>query len=330
MRWNSLVCYLFFLAVKCVSSSVELLPSTVLLNQSIDVNIHPKRWTKKWNEKNVRKYFVTSRGSDGEFIDASNHFFWNKTDGIAMELGAVDGIQLSETRPFVDFGWNRILVEANPRYIPRLRMNRNAAIINAAVCDVSRTVHFFDNNHGSGIVEFTKLTDSQKEGLVKKAAKVQCLPLSSIFAGINVTHVNFFVLDVEGAELSVLQSIDWTKVSFDVLSIETERDKRRPGYVEDVTAFMLSKNYVVVDNISGRNTWFTRVGFVPSRRPTIAEGCFSGSLWATRWRNRNGTQQENFKKCPDGFFYGDKCQNCPMLPPPSSNHSESVPPIVSS
>jgi hypothetical protein len=34
---------------------------------------------------------VKSRGSDGEFIDAANHFFWNKTDGIAMELGAVDG-----------------------------------------------------------------------------------------------------------------------------------------------------------------------------------------------------------------------------------------------
>lgn len=87
---NSFVCLTFVLAVKSVLSSVEL-PSTVLLNQSIDVNIHPKRWTKKWKERNVRKYYVTTRGSDGEFIDASNHFFWNKTDGIAMELGAVDG-----------------------------------------------------------------------------------------------------------------------------------------------------------------------------------------------------------------------------------------------
>ena len=70
-------------------SNIEL-PSTVL-RKYIDINVHDHKRKRLWKEIDMRKYYVKSRGSDGEFIDAANHFFWNKTDGIAMELGAVDG-----------------------------------------------------------------------------------------------------------------------------------------------------------------------------------------------------------------------------------------------
>ena len=83
------LCYFLVQADVSHPGYVEL-PSSVLLKYS-DVNHHDRKPKKKWKEVNVRKFYVTSRGSDGEFIDASNHFFWNKTDGIAMELGAVDG-----------------------------------------------------------------------------------------------------------------------------------------------------------------------------------------------------------------------------------------------
>jgi len=65
--------------------------SHVLLKQ-FNSSDRRRRAKKRWNEESVYKYYVTSRGSDGEFIDASNQFFWNKTHGVAMELGAVDGM----------------------------------------------------------------------------------------------------------------------------------------------------------------------------------------------------------------------------------------------
>ena len=39
-------------------------------------------------------------------------------------------------------------------------------------------------------------------------------------AAIGVRHIDFMVLDVEGSELPVLKSIDWSKLGVDVFSIE--------------------------------------------------------------------------------------------------------------
>jgi FkbM family methyltransferase len=210
-------------------------------------------------------------------------------------------------------------VEANPINLERLETNPHSIIIHSAICDKRQTVHFYHQNHQSGIVEFSQLSDDKRAAMLKLSVEVECLPLAHVFQAIKVSHVNYFVLDVEGAELNILQSIDWDLTKFDVIVVETDRNSRRPGFAEDVAAFMLTKGYLRVDNISGRNSWYRRVDFVPSRRPTIAEGCYSGSLWATRWRFRNATQQDNFKKCPAGFFSDSNkhCQNCGMIQPPS-------------
>jgi len=45
-------------------------------------------------------------------------------------------------------------------------------------------------------------------------------------AAIGVRHVDFMVLDVEGSELSVLRSIDWTRLSVDVFSVEYTTENR--------------------------------------------------------------------------------------------------------
>ena len=55
---------------------------------------------------------------------------------------------------------------------------------------------------------------------------VQCFSLNSIMAAIGVRHVDFMVLDVEGSELPVLRSIDWTRLSVDVFSVEYSTENR--------------------------------------------------------------------------------------------------------
>lgn len=66
---------------------------------------------------------------------------------------------------------------------------------------------------------------------------------------------------MEGAELSVLASIDFETVRFDVLSIvETEPAFRPKGYMELVVNFMLRHGYLFYANV-GRNSWFTHRHF---------------------------------------------------------------------
>jgi hypothetical protein len=169
----------------------------------------------------------------------------------------------------------------------------------------------------SGIIEFMSPQQISQFGgmeLMKKhSVPIPCMPLSTIFSKIKVQHINFFVLDTEGSEFSILQTIDWARVSFDVIVIETAANVRYSNYSQDIAAYLKPLHYEQVHPISGRNSWFKRIDFTPSRRPSIMQHCYSGALWATRWRNQNHTQQEYFKFCPAGYFYGDKCQNCPML-----------------
>jgi hypothetical protein len=60
----------------------------------------------------------------------------------------------------------------------------------------------------------------------QKLAMVPCRTMNSILSEHNVKWIDFFSLDVEGAELLVLQTIDFTKISIGVLLIENFRGDR--------------------------------------------------------------------------------------------------------
>lgn len=98
---------------------------------------------------------------------------------------------------------------------------------------------------------------------------VKCLPLTSILQSVGAYHTNFFVLDVEGAEMSILSSVDWSRFSFDVLCIE----KQFLDEADDaIKLFLFDRNYTfwaLVPEQNGQNNWFVRRGFQPSQHPGV-------------------------------------------------------------
>jgi len=53
------------------------------------------------------------------------------------------------------------------------------------------------------------------------AINVTCYPINDVVAALDITHVNYWSLDVEGAELAILRSVDWaTMPPVDVISVE--------------------------------------------------------------------------------------------------------------
>jgi hypothetical protein len=102
--------------------------------------------------------------------------------------------------------------------------------------------------------------------------KVPCLPLSLIFKHIQIQHVNYFSLDVEGAERSVLESINFDQVKFDIISVEIEKAFRPADHEFRVTRLLLGRGYVKIW-CSGRNAWFRRKDFeIISRESTTRLG----------------------------------------------------------
>ena len=64
-----------------------------------------------------------------------------------------------------------------------------------------------------------------------------------------------------GAELLILKSIDFSTLSFDVISVEgTGHD---PEKDQGVIALLTTKGYTWREHL-GRNDWFVRDGFLPA------------------------------------------------------------------
>eukprot|EP00956_Cyclotella_meneghiniana_P015113 scaffold22931_cov50-Cyclotella_meneghiniana.AAC.3 len=136
--------------------------------------------------------------------------------GIFLEMGALDGIKFSNTLMFEQcLGWNGLLIEANPTSFTKLLENRPCAItIGEAACKVDDgpTLRMTGVEGVATIVE-----DNAKDYV-----EVPCRPLNQMLEENGIDRINFFSLDVEGALLNVLQTLDWEKVKIDVLLVEAD------------------------------------------------------------------------------------------------------------
>lgn len=237
-----------------------------------------------------------TNSQDGEDMHAYENYFFGRGDGSFIEMGALDGLRLTNTLALEALGWKGVHIEASPSSYAGLARNRPLQVdIHAAVCDKARMVHYVDegNDCCRGIAEF--MTDLFKKHFHPEVWKngyaglpeVQCLPLSLILDQLGMAHFNMFVLDVEGGELAVVQSIDFSRHSFDVIIIEADgSDKQKEA---NLIQLLASKGYKYTGHVL-RNDWFVREGFVPSSRQSPAQSstgtqCYcagKGQMWVVR------------------------------------------------
>ena len=100
---------------------------------------------------------------------------------------------------------------------------------------------------------------------LNNAVPIPCIPMQSLFDQIGINHINWFSLDVEGAELSVLQTIDFDKMSFDVIVMESDGSAK--DREADSKKLLASYGYHAILQ-RDIDTWFVREGFHPSVNPT--------------------------------------------------------------
>lgn len=97
------------------------------------------------------------------------------------------------------------------------------------------------------------------ESLEKVA--IPCIPMQALFDQLKLTHIHFFSLDVEGAELSVLHTIDFDRMSFDIIVIES--DGADPEREASITVLLSSVGYHALHQ-RGIDMWYAREMFTPS------------------------------------------------------------------
>ena len=166
-----------------------------------------------------------------------------------MECGGYDGETSSNTLPLEVFhGWSGILVEPNPYFYTQLvGKNRNVTSLNACI---STELRHSVLNIPTKCPEYRLLGCQQRSYISKDVrpdtVQVPCFTFSSIMDAFGLTSLDYFSLDVEGAELAILKTIPFDKYRIEFFSIEY---KHSQGGSKALTAFMTSQNYELVKKI---------------------------------------------------------------------------------
>ncbi|CAL4085648.1 unnamed protein product, partial [Meganyctiphanes norvegica] len=164
--------------------------------------------------------------------------FAEKTDGWFLEAGALDGETMSNTIWLEkERGWTGLLVEADPHDYEALKEKQRKAW--SANCCLAPNPYpskmtFTDHSHYAGPMAvslgFKMRAMHALSNYVEKIdlgnswfRRVQCIPLPSILSALKVSHLDLFSLDVEGAEMDILATLDFNKIEVDVLFLEWKR-----------------------------------------------------------------------------------------------------------
>ncbi|GIL53628.1 hypothetical protein Vafri_9240 [Volvox africanus] len=144
-----------------------------------------------------------------------------------------------------------------------------------------------DRPEVDGILEF--MSDSSKALWHKnwqsyteeEAPSVHCYPFGALISLAGIWHMDAMFLDVEGGELSVLQSVPFGDFKVDVMVIEAIG--REPEREARVRAFMADVGYQYTESW-GRSDWFVRrYEGVPNPWGVLPLGRFYCASAASPW-----------------------------------------------
>ena len=214
-------------------------------------------------------------------------------------------------------GWRRVLVEADPAYEAKRRaLSADAVGVTAAVCSAPKTLHYIGRGPRGGIAEMmrplrlrerlkrinpTLLAWLQRRGAGAagvtseqlaevdevrwQAGKwgegppipVACTRLAHILDEIGVRRFHFGIIDVEGAEVDVLRTVDWGRTAFGILVVEVggvqpgarsakarEHNTDATARTANVAAFIRGVgqyNELFGGRPRGRNLWYIHQNF---------------------------------------------------------------------
>jgi FkbM family methyltransferase len=202
---------------------------------------------------------LSQSGEENTLID---NVFPAKQGGVYVEIGALDGITKSNTLKLKScHQWNGLLVEGNPTNYAALKTNRPNpdVVVHSAVCAPPQTHVTFVESGGAisgDINEMSKKFKARWKTQQHGTVMVPCLPMSHILQKAGITHVDFFSLDVEGAELTVLETIDFKMVSISVFVIELDDTDLRKNWKIRRLLHNLDYFECTFPKASDRNGWF--------------------------------------------------------------------------
>ena len=196
-----------------------------------------------------RQLFISGGGQDlwviGEVFNGSRNGFF-------LDVGAHDGIEHSNTyRLERRYGWKGICVEGNPDTYKKLIHNRKCKCIEACLDSTAQIVEFAKQGEIGGII----LNQSKINAGSLDVIKLQTRTLKSVLEEFNAPAViDYFSIDIEGAEDRVLSEFDFSSYRFKCITIE------RPS--ESLRAILKNSGYSLIRDVSFLDAHYVHESFL--------------------------------------------------------------------
>lgn len=193
---------------------------------------------------------------DGEEILLYN-FFAHKKNGFYVDVGAYNGVELSNTYFFEAIGWTGILVEPDPGLFRQCQLSRPySTVLNVAASDRDGSLQF-TCAEGKEWLSYTGTNPEREqrilaEGGFLKRIEVPCLTLKEILQDVD-QPIDFLSIDVEGFEFNVLNGLNLDTIRPRVIVIEQNPSDRDTPAVKLLTA----NGYVPRCHL-GSNSFYTQ------------------------------------------------------------------------
>ena len=171
-----------------------------------------------------------SQSGQDQYLD--QRVFKGYRDGVFVEIGAWDGVDLSNTVIFErERNWTGLAIEPLPDRYEQLVKQRKCKSLNVAIHDTEGETDFLSisgpTSMLSGIIssydpKHVARIDAEAAllGATKTVIKVPTRRLDTLFREHNLQRIQYLSIDVEGSELQVLKSIDFNAVYIDVIGFE--------------------------------------------------------------------------------------------------------------
>eukprot|EP00300_Choanocystis_sp_HF-7_P030915 c39928_g1_i1.p1 GENE.c39928_g1_i1~~c39928_g1_i1.p1 ORF type:complete len:338 (+),score=65.04 c39928_g1_i1:60-1073(+) len=206
-------------AIATAAAAIDLPPKRVPLPIHRPATSEAAASAAEYIKRAAEYRFIGFHAKDVEAVyrllfNASTHHgpaFW------VYEVGALDGVIDGSISHFFEraLGWSTLLQEANAANFKGLKQNRpQATLVEGAICGADNeagTLEFLGDYGGS--VGAVKTMDPMHRktfhGTRDDTYVVRCEPLALTLARVGIPHIDLWSLDVEGAELVALDSMDW-------------------------------------------------------------------------------------------------------------------------
>lgn len=77
--------------------------------------------------------------------------------------------------------------------------------------------------------------------------RVKCFPIYSLLLAMNMTNIDYFILNTGGTELQVLETIPFERVKIEIIGIHLDSNELEKNTIDK---FLLAKNYIFMQKFN--------------------------------------------------------------------------------